>query len=118
LYEYAFGENGNLILFKSINIIFMQTTSNIMMIRPINFGFNEQTATSNAFQNKAFGEANKSNAQIIALQEFDSMVDQLKRIGVNVIVIEDTLDPSTPDSIFPNCNLPNAGRKPTFGKKK
>jgi hypothetical protein len=102
LYEYAFGENGNLILFKSINIIFMQTTSNIMMIRPINFGFNEQTATSNAFQNKAFGEANKSNAQIIALQEFDSMVDQLKRIGVNVIVIEDTLDPSTPDSIFPN----------------
>ena len=80
----------------------MQSTHNILMIRPVNFGFNEQTATSNAFQNQAFGEANKMNAQKEALHEFDAMVEQLRSIGVNVMVIEDTSEPQTPDSIFPN----------------
>jgi hypothetical protein len=79
-----------------------QTTSNILMIRPVRFGFNEQTAESNAFQNKDFGKQTQENSQAIALAEFDSMVNQLRRAGVNIIVIEDTADPHTPDSIFPN----------------
>ncbi len=77
-------------------------TSNILMIRPINFGFNEETAASNAFQNVEFGKANAAKAQEIALKEFDEMVAKLRAVGVNVIVIEDTLEPRTPDSIFPN----------------
>jgi hypothetical protein len=79
-----------------------QTTSNILMIRPVNFGFNQETADSNAFQNAEFGEQNKDKSQQIALREFDEMVSQLRKSGVNVIVIDDTSDPYTPDSIFPN----------------
>ncbi len=79
-----------------------QTTAHILMIRPVRFGFNEQTATSNAFQNISFGEATQANAQTEALQEFDQMTQHLKRLGVDVIVIDDTPEPHTPDAIFPN----------------
>jgi hypothetical protein len=79
-----------------------QTTSNILMIRPVNFGFNQETAESNAFQNAEFGEQNKDKSQQIALKEFDEMVSQLRKSGVNVIIIDDTTEPYTPDSIFPN----------------
>ena len=79
-----------------------QTTSNILMIRPINFGFNQETAESNAFQNVEFGKQHKDHSQQIALREFDEMVEQLRKFGVNVIVIDDTNEPYTPDSIFPN----------------
>lgn len=79
-----------------------QTTSNILMIRPVNFGFNQETAESNAFQNAVFGEQNKEQSQQEALKEFDEMVEQLRKSGVNTIVIDDTVEPHTPDSIFPN----------------
>lgn len=79
-----------------------QTTAHILMIRPVRFGFNEQTATSNAFQNQAFGEETQASSQEIALKEFDEMVAQLRKAGVDIIVIEDTPNPHTPDSIFPN----------------
>jgi hypothetical protein len=74
----------------------------ILMIRPVNFGFNEQTATSNAFQDAAFGQANKEIAQATALQEFDQFVIKLRNVGIEVLVINDSLEPRTPDSIFPN----------------
>ncbi len=77
-------------------------SSIILMIRPVNFGFNQETAKSNAFQNEVFGKANAAMAQVVALKEFDEMVFILRAVGVNVIVIEDTLEPRTPDSIFPN----------------
>ena len=79
-----------------------QTTSNILMIRPVNFGYNQETAESNAFQNAEFSEQNKEKSQQIALSEFDEMVSQLRKVGVNITVIDDTPDPYTPDSIFPN----------------
>jgi hypothetical protein len=69
------------------------------MIRPVNFGFNEQTAGSNAFQNR---NAEQQQVQDKALREFDEMVNVLRDNGVEVIVIEDTPEPHTPDSIFPN----------------
>ena len=74
----------------------------ILMIRPVAFGFNQQTAVSNAFQNAEFGLAHKENAQEIALKEFDAIVAKLRAVGVNVLIINDTLEPHTPDSIFPN----------------
>jgi hypothetical protein len=76
-----------------------QTTSTILMIRPVNFGFNEQTAGSNAFQNR---NASKQQVQDKALKEFDNLVKILQENGVEVIVIDDTPEPHTPDSIFPN----------------
>ncbi|MEO6150370.1 MAG: arginine deiminase-related protein [Mucilaginibacter sp.] len=69
------------------------------MIRPVNFGFNEETAESNAFQNR---DAVQQNVQEKALKEFDGFVKLLRNNGVNVTVINDTPQPYTPDSIFPN----------------
>jgi hypothetical protein len=69
------------------------------MIRPVNFGFNKQTAGSNAFQNH---NADQRQVQDKALREFDSFVNILRDNGVKVILIDDTPEPHTPDSIFPN----------------
>jgi hypothetical protein len=75
------------------------TTSNILMIRPVRFAFNTQTADSNAFQQSTI---DATQAQGRALQEFENMVAALRQAKVNVTVIEDTPEPFTPDSIFPN----------------
>jgi hypothetical protein len=76
-----------------------QSTSHILMIRPVNFGFNEETAASNAFQNP---NAEKNGVQEKALKEFDGIVAALRDKGVDVTVVNDTSQPYTPDSIFPN----------------
>lgn len=76
----------------------MQTTNQILMIRPVNFMFNEQTAGNNKFQKAS----EQSELQQQALNEFDGFVAMLRSNGVEVTVIDDTLDPVTPDSIFPN----------------
>jgi hypothetical protein len=76
-----------------------QSTNHILMIRPVNFGFNEQTAESNAFQNR---DAANGGVNIQAQLEFDHMVNTLRENGVDVIVVDDTPEPHTPDSIFPN----------------
>ncbi len=77
----------------------MQSTSHLLMIRPVSFGFNEQTAGSNAFQIKQGG---KNEVQEKALIEFNNLVTLLRNNGVDVTVIDDTPEPHTPDSIFPN----------------
>ncbi len=79
-----------------------QSTSNLLMIRPVRFGFNEQTASSNAFQSLSVADQTKAIAQTKALEEFDEMVRLLRAKGMNVLVIDDTEEPHTPDSIFPN----------------
>lgn len=79
-----------------------QATSRILMIRPARFGFNEQTAGSNAFQDVKLAAQTKDAAHLPALREFDGMVRQLRAIGVDVMVYDDTVDPYTPDAIFPN----------------
>jgi hypothetical protein len=76
-----------------------QSTSHLLMIRPVNFGFNEETAESNAFQNK---DSKQEFVQHRALMEFNSFVETLQQNGVDVTVIDDTPHPYTPDSIFPN----------------
>jgi len=76
----------------------MQTTNHILMIRPVDFKFNEQTAGNNKFQIAS----TETNVQTEALKEFDGFVDLLRKNGVDVTVVDDTLQPETPDSIFPN----------------
>jgi len=76
----------------------MQTTSHILMIRPVNFGYNAETAVNNAFQVQSY----EHNIQQMARQEFDDFVAILQDNGVDITVIEDTPIPHTPDSIFPN----------------
>ena len=76
----------------------MQTASTVLMVEPIAFGYNAQTAENNYFQ----VEQKDADIQTKALEEFNSFVDKLKSKGINVITVKDTLNPHTPDSIFPN----------------
>lgn len=78
-----------------------QITNSILMIRPIAFRMNEQTAVNNYYQ-KVLEGISSEQIQKNALEEFDSYVEKLRAIGVTVTVVNDTIDPSTPDSIFPN----------------
>ena len=71
------------------------------MIRPAKFAFNAQTAGNNAFQ-KENQSLSQLEIQKRALSEFDGMADILRKAGVNVLVFQDTPEPHTPDSIFPN----------------
>lgn len=68
------------------------------MIRPVNFGFNTETAVNNAFQ----VAGNDTQTQQKAAQEFDALVTKLRSKKIEVLVLEDTPFPFTPDSIFPN----------------
>ena len=78
-----------------------QTTNSILMIRPVAFRMNEQTAVNNYYQKVLDGLSSETvNAK--AQEEFDNFVKKLRLVGVNVIVVEDTISPDTPDSIFPN----------------
>lgn len=76
----------------------MQCTNTVLMVRPAAFSYNEQTAGNNSFQEKGY----EQDAQANALKEFDKYVKLLTGAGVNVIIAEDTPEPHTPDSIFPN----------------
>jgi hypothetical protein len=78
-----------------------QTTSNILMVRPSNFGFNEETAANNSFQNKA-QFLTPDQVKKKAMDEFDNFVAKMRGKGINVIVIEDTAQPIKPDAVFPN----------------
>ncbi len=78
-----------------------QTTNSILMIRPVAFRMNEQTAVNNYYQ-KVLDNLTPQTANTKAQEEFDTFVQKLKMIGLNVLVVEDTLSPDTPDSIFPN----------------
>lgn len=78
-----------------------QTTNSILMIRPVAFRMNEQTAVNNYYQKVLDGLSPESvNAK--AQEEFDTFVNKLRMVGIDVTVIDDTVEPSTPDSIFPN----------------
>lgn len=77
----------------------MTLPSTILMIRPASFGYNEETADNNFFQNKP---ANNQAIQQSAVEEFDNMVSRLRSHDIDVIVFDDTIDPPKPDAIFPN----------------
>jgi hypothetical protein len=78
-----------------------QITKHIMMIEPVSFRFNEETAENNYYQ-KVIDGLSPEGTQEKALSEFMNFVDKLRSHGVNVIVVKDTESPDTPDSIFPN----------------
>ena len=76
----------------------MQTTNTVLMVEPIAFGYNAETAENNYFQ----VEQKETDIQQKALSEFKNFVEKLQAKGINVITVKDTIDPHTPDSIFPN----------------
>lgn len=76
----------------------MQTTSTVLMVRPANFGFNPETAVNNSFQKKGLEKSTHETA----LKEFDNFTALLRSNKVEVLVVQDTQEPHTPDSVFPN----------------
>lgn len=78
----------------------MQVTNTILMIRPVGFRMNEQTAVNNFFQEDL--DIKNAEINLKAQKEFDGFAEILKSKGINVIVVNDTNEPDTPDSIFPN----------------
>ena len=77
-----------------------QTTDQLLMIRPSCFYTNEQTATNNYFQQQT--QENQGATTAKAQQEFDGFVSELRSHGVAVYVWQDSIDPNTPDALFPN----------------
>ena len=78
-----------------------QTTNSILMIRPVAFRMNEQTAVNNYYQ-KELENLFPATVNAKAQEEFDAFVKKMRAVGVNVIVADDTTESDTPDSIFPN----------------
>jgi hypothetical protein len=72
------------------------------MIRPVRFGFNQQTAGSNEFQQESFAQQTKSTAQQTAREEFDLMIDQLQKAGLELHIFNDTDEVDRPDAVFSN----------------
>jgi hypothetical protein len=82
------------------------TPDGILMVRPLHFGFNPETAASNAFQQQTI----INDAQQLALAEFDEMVKLLQNRGVEIIVAPDQPEVICPDAVFPNnwfCVMPD-----------
>ncbi len=77
-----------------------QSTDTVLMIRPARFYSNPDTAKDNSFQ--IFEE---TDLTLQAQSEFDKAVFLYRNAGVNVVVIQDTGIPQTPDAIFPNNRI-------------
>ncbi|NNM09967.1 MAG: amidinotransferase [Flavobacteriaceae bacterium] len=77
-----------------------QITNSILMIRPVAFRMNEETAVNNYFQEDIDLKNSEINKK--AQNEFDAFVEKLRAVGVNVIVESDDALADTPDSVFPN----------------
>jgi hypothetical protein len=78
-----------------------QTTSTLLMIQPAAFFFNEETAENNYYQDPTKAVA-KGTSQDLALQEFKEFVNLLRANQIEVVVVADSIENETPDSIFPN----------------
>ena len=78
-----------------------QSAGAVLMVRPARFGFNPQTADSNAFQRQPQSPADAATERLV-LSEFDGLAQALQHAGVAVMTSPDTLLPAKPDAIFPN----------------
>ncbi|HZD54389.1 MAG TPA: arginine deiminase-related protein [Woeseiaceae bacterium] len=77
-----------------------QLASAVLMIRPVRFESNSQTAASNRFQGKTGRTSDELQAG--ALGEFERLRQALEAAGVRVLVFDDVAEPHTPDAVFPN----------------
>jgi hypothetical protein len=93
----------------------------VLMVRPVSFGYNAQTAANNFFQNQPALAA--TEIQKAVQEEFDNAVKQLTNAGIEVAVFDDTTEPPKPDAIFPNnwfCTMPGKSIQifPLFAKNR
>jgi len=78
----------------------VQSTNSVLMIRPVRFYPNPETAKDNAFQRDA--DRSPDVLTVAARKEFDGAVETLRQAGINVRIFEDTAEPEKPDAVFPN----------------
>jgi len=78
-----------------------QAADTVLLVRPVAFHGNPETADSNAFQRPPEA-ADPAAEQAAAAVEFAGLVEALGAAGVNTVVVPDNLSPPTPDSVFPN----------------
>lgn len=78
-----------------------QTAPAVLMIRPLNFGFNAGTADSNRMQ-AAPPQAAAGQIAAAARMEFDGLRQALQSEGVTLCVASDMSKPVCPDAVFPN----------------
>jgi len=95
----------------------LQTADTVVMVRPRYFGANPETAATNAFQRDGDAGPGADPAYLAevrraAMAEFDDFVALLRSRGVEVLVIDDQVEPATPDAVFPNnwISLHRGGR--------
>ena len=79
-----------------------QIADAVVMVRPRDFGFNEETALDNEFQTRPQAADSEINRR--ANVEFQNMVDRLRAEGIDVMVLEsdDQGQTKIPDAVFPN----------------
>jgi len=77
-----------------------QSSQCVYMIRPTRFEYNPETSIDNVFQ--IISKDKPQEVQDKAVKEFDNYVETLRSKNIEVIVFNDTKEPHTPDSIFPN----------------
>lgn len=73
-------------------------TNRVLMIRPIAFTYNAETAKDNLYQKNDHKDGKELQAK--ALAEFDALVEKLREATIEVLIVQDTKEPHTPDSIF------------------
>ncbi len=77
-----------------------QCAAAVLMVRPAAFGFNAETAPSNAMQRASTSEPATLNQS--AREEIAGVCRALQSEGVRVLMAEDTASPAKPDALFPN----------------
>lgn len=80
----------------------MQTTDLVAMVRPRDFAYNPQTATTNHYMHPAEKTAANNEIRKKATTEFNDMVNALLKNTVRVMVFDQPRDILTPDAVFPN----------------
>lgn len=81
-------------------MMYRQLTNTVVMVSPIHFGFNPQTANTNPFQHTVSGT--EIEVQSKAIKEFNCMVTKLREAKIKVLILPSREDILTPDSLFPN----------------
>ena len=78
-----------------------QNTSDLIMIEPMHFGFNTETAEDNHYQIKD-DLISKIEIKQKAIKEFNELVKKIKEENISVRVFDDEKNIITTDSVFPN----------------
>ena len=83
------------------NVAYSQVTSSVLMVRPVHFGWNVQTALDNVFQHRS-SALSEEEIQKLALEEFDTLVEKLRACAIQVVIVESQDLKNSPDAVFPN----------------